>query len=426
MRRLTLAFVMMGLFLAIAEEHRALAGSGGSSYSMFGIGDIRYPIGVRGAGMGYTGIGLPASSYINSLAPATWSRIDRVRFEGSLMVEGFNSTDGDRSRFLARGDFTGLILGLPVSRQYGITFVGGFVPYSTFNYDAYANGSYTGTVDTMKYTIHHIGTGGITRGFLGFSYTPAADLAVGFSLNYLFGSLTDSQEQVPLTPNTYGGTVYSNSTGNGVSFTLGGLWSGAGEFVPALKPLNIGFTFTTRANLNATGQRDYKYAPDLYTTQRDTTPEFSSATSIPLSWGIGVSYQASERVVLAADYFTQAWSSAELWGESPRSIRDSYRMGIGAEVAPSRELYARWFTRLAYRLGAYYNATYVEADGTPINEWGITAGLSIPFSGDSRLNFQGEYARRGTTDNGLIKDQIWRLSVSLNISASWFQQFGED
>jgi hypothetical protein len=101
-------------------------------------------------------------------------------------------------------------------------------------------------------------------------------------------------------------------------------------------------------------------------------------------------------------------------------------MGIGAELAQSKELYASLLARLAYRLGAYYNATYVEASGIPINEWGLTVGISIPFSGDSRLNFHGEYAERGTTDSGLIKDRIWRLSISLNISASWFQQYGED
>jgi hypothetical protein len=425
MRRIVVGLALI-ILLAVAGRETVRAGSGGSAYSVFGIGDIRYPVGVRAAGMGYTGLGLPSASYINTLAPATWSQIDRVRFEGSMSVEGFNSTDGTQSRFLARGDFTGLILALPISQRNGITFVGGFVPYSTFNYDAYTTGSYVSPSDTMLYSVHHIGTGGISRGFLGFSYAPSTEWSFGFSFNYLFGSLTDEQDQIPATANYYGGTVYKSTTGNGASVTIGGLWSGAGNLASSLKPFSFGFSLTSRTNLHATGQRDYKYSADQYTTQRDTTPEFSSATTVPFSWGLGVSYRASERIVLAADFFAQPWSTAELNGESPRSLRNSMRAGIGAELAPSRELYARWFTRLAYRLGAYYNATYVEANGTPINEWGVTAGLSIPFTGDSRVNLQGEYARRGTTDNGLIKDQIWRISVSLNISASWFQQFGDE
>src|SRR5512140_1931977 len=93
------------LFLTLAIASAALAGSGGSSYSVIGIGDIRYTPGARSAGMGYTGIGLISPNALNPFAPATWSRIVRTRFEGSALYEGFNSTDGTTSRYLARMDF---------------------------------------------------------------------------------------------------------------------------------------------------------------------------------------------------------------------------------------------------------------------------------------------------------------------------------
>ncbi len=426
MRQKLTTTIALSLLLGIFLVEPILAGSGGSAYSLFGIGDLRYPVGVRAAGMGYAGLGIPGPSYINSLAPGTWSLIDRVRFEAALAVEGFNSTDGTRSRFLSRGDLAGAIFSLPISRSNGIVFVGGFVPYSAFNYDTYNSSSYTSASDTMRYSVHHVGTGGITRGFAGLSYAPSPELALGFSFNYLFGSLTDEQAQIPLGAEYYGGTAYTSTTGNGATLTFGALWRGFDVISPDLKPLSIGLAVTTRGTLRSLSQRDYKYSPNLVTSQRDTTPETSSVISVPIAWGIGLSYQVSQRFVVAADYYTQPWATAEINGESPPSLRNSHRFGAGAELAPSRELYSGFFARLAYRLGAFYNATYVQANGTPINEYGVTAGLSIPFSGDSRLNFHGEYAHRGTTENGLIADRIIRFSVSLNISASWFQQFSDE
>jgi hypothetical protein len=75
----------------------ALAGSGGSIYSFMGIGDLRLAPNVRAAGMGYTGYATGGPYYINTLSPATWSRIDRARIEAGLLYEGFNSTNGTAS-----------------------------------------------------------------------------------------------------------------------------------------------------------------------------------------------------------------------------------------------------------------------------------------------------------------------------------------
>ena len=417
---------LLALALTCAGGGRLLAGSGGSIYSAFGLGDLRYAVGTRAAGMGYAGIGVPGTSYLNALAPGTWGTIDRVRFEASVSMEGFSSTDGSRSRYLARADFAGFLFSLPISRPDRIVFVGGIIPYSAFNYDVYIPDNYTGESDTLDYLVHHVGTGGISRALGGISYAPIPTLDLGFSFNVLFGSLNDEQSQIPAAAGYYGGVAYSSTRGHGFTISLGGLYSGLGEITPALKDFTVGFTLTTRGRLKSSLERNYKYTLAAVSTERDTVAAQTSHIAIPFSWGIGLAYKPSERTTLALDYAAQPWAQAEINGASPPSLRNSQRVGVGVEFAQSKELYASFLARLAYRLGAYYNATYVQTSGTPINEYGVTAGLSLPFSGDSRLNVHGEYARRGTTDNGLVADEIFRLSISLNISTTWFQTYGEE
>ena len=406
----------------------AFAGSGGSAYSILGIGDLRYVPGVRGDGMGYAGIALATPDYINGLNPAGWSRINRTRLEANLLYEGFQSTDGLRSRFLARADFNGALLAVPISQTYGIVMVAGFTPYSNVNYNTYTPGLYQTATDTMNYTIDHIGTGGITKGQFGLSYAPSQDLSFGFSIDYLFGSVDNVTTLTPTAAAYAGGRSTQTVKSNGLTLTLGGLYSGFGTFSKALQPLSVGFVITSRGILHTTRQNTFQFIQDGAETvaERDTTPEVTGKMSIPLAYAIGVAYRLGPRYVLAADYYAQAWGSAEVDGATPYGIRNMYRIGVGGERIPSKEFSATWPERIAYRLGAYYHSTYYFINDNPINEWGVTAGLGLPLSGETRLNVAAEYGGRGILTNSLIKDKILRLSFSLNISELWFVRYEED
>jgi len=402
------------------------AGSGGSAYSIYGVGDVRYATGVRSAGMGYTGLALSDIGYINGFAPGSWARLNRARLEASLLYEGFQSTDGTHSRFLSRADFNGALLAIPISQANGIVMVAGILPFSTVNFDAYTHGEYRSPQDTMAYAVHHVGTGGITRGLIGFTYAPSERLSFGFSTDVLFGSIDAEEVQQPVNTAYTGGAVTGRVTTNGVTFSLGALYTGLGDLVPSLGSLSLGAVLTSRGVLSARNQTTYRFTTSETTTERDTSAEVTRQSTIPLAFGIGLGYRASERLLIAADYYGQLWSGATLNDLPASSLRDSYRIGIGAERLPNRDLYASFGQQVALRFGAYYHATYYQPKGEPIDEWGVTLGAGLPFSGESRLNFALEYSRRGTTGAGLIKDTILRLSASVNISALWFIQYPED
>jgi hypothetical protein len=79
---------------------------------------------------------------------------------------------------------------------------------------------------------------------------------------------------------------------------------------------------------------------------------------------------------------------------------------------------------MTYRVGAYVNSSYLKVNGQGINEYFVTGGVGLPIflslNSEARLNVSLEYGLRGTTANGLQKDSITRLTVSLSGSDTWF------
>ena len=430
-------FAAAALVLMCAVQG-ATAGSGGSTYSLLGLGDIRYVPGARSEGMGYAGLALFSPQYIDGMAPATWSRIDRVRLEGSAFYEGFNSTDGTTSRYLARMDFHGILFAVPVSRASGIVVVTGFTPFSEVNYDTYTSSvvpslnvdPVTGQRDSLGYQIHQVGTGGLTRGQLGLSWAPSEDISIGASFNYLFGTINHVAAQIPLDPLASGGTFTFRSSLSGLNFTTGVVLTGFERITEALRPLSLGFTVTTRTNLHTSMETTFEFAPppEKSIVVRDTGAATVGRIAVPFSYGVGLGYQPGNRWSLAADFSAQPWAASDFNGSTPYGIRNSYRFGIGAEHGGSTEVTAKTFERYSYRFGFAYAATYYDVNGQQINEWGITGGLGIPLAGESRLNVAAVYGGRGTTAGSLVKDKIFRLTVSLHISdvLPWFVQAEEE
>jgi hypothetical protein len=406
------------LLFMIGFPSLMLAGSGGSHYSIFGIGDLRYIPGGRNVSMGYAGLGMPGANFINNASPASWARINRTRIEAVMLYEGLRSSDGTKSRYLASGNFGGGQLALPISTDHGFVFVGGFTPYSTSDYNVAMRGSEGG----IDYSSVHVGTGSLTRGYLGFSFQPFVDLALGASFNYVFGSSDRSRTFSPANPVTDAGAkIIETTSSRGILISAGALFTGFDRLAKDLRPLSVGLVFTTPGKFTTESETRYDFL-----NERDTITGSDGSISVPAAFGVGLAYQAGERFILAADYYGQPWSKARFNDVPAAELRDAHRVGIGAERMPSREPGASILDRLSYRLGASYHMTYYHVRQTGIDEWSLTGGLGVPITGDVRLNVGLEYGKRGTTRNALIQDTIFRMIFSLSIGEQWFVRYEEE
>jgi len=400
-------------FLLVAT---ATAGNGGSAYTMFGIGDLNFSPSVRSAGMGYTGIALPSANAINTLVPATWSRIARVRIDASALYEGINTADASAKLYQAKGLFNGVHLAIPLSPAHGIVFGAGIIPYSRVAY----NTSFSGTQAGVDYRMNEIGSGGLTKAQVGLSYAPFEELAVGATVNYLFGKRATERTLIPLSSNVWGGTLFIDEGQSGTNVTLSALFTGLGRVSETLRPFSLGFMLTTRANLSSSLTHRLETLAEV-----DTIRLGERNLTIPIGFGIGAGYQLGERWLFAADYYTQAWNDARVHGVPFTNIRNSNRFGIGAEKLPLKDA-TSWSDKLAYRLGFVYEATYYRLNGEPINMWGATGGITMPVSGETRLNIGLEYAQRGVQQQPLVRDRFIRVSFALTIAEPWFIRYEEE
>jgi hypothetical protein len=417
-------FLIAAGFLLCFTPRQAIAGSGGSIYSLLGIGDIRYVPNVRSAGMGFAGLAVTTTNTINIMSPATWSNIDRVRVEAGAMMEGFNSSDGTHARYLSRADFAGAMVALPVTPSRGITVIAGFTPFSNVNFDIHQSGTFQGSVDTLAYDTHYVGEGGIGKAQLGVSWSPFTSASFGISFDYYFGSINRALTMTPRLSTYAGGSGTEVLQLNGGGASLGGLLNGA-LLSSDLSALALGGYFSTRASLSTELTTDYQFAAST-----DTSATKFGGLVIPVSYGIGASYQLNDRLLVAADVATQRWGSAQFNGNAPDQVRDSYRIGAGLEYAGNKNPSAPWASRISLRAGFSQEYTYYRLNGTPIDEWNVTAGVTLPIlispTSDTRISIALQYGRRGLLENNFVRDTVIRALVSVNIGELWFVPYEED
>ena len=152
---------------------------------------------------------------------------------------------------------------------------------------------------------------------------------------------------------------------------------------------------------------------------RDTVSAADGKNRFPFDVRGGISF-AGDRLTVAAEIAYQRWSQYTEDGIQPPDLRDDYRVAVGGELLPKKESTAPFTQRIAYHLGAFYDATYYSVLGQPINELGLTGGFGFPVYGDTKLNIGFGYSWRGRTDLGLQKDNIVRFSITLSGGETWF------
>jgi len=408
-------FFTLLLFLCFSLSLRAQ----GSLYSVFGLGDLSYLPSSQSSGMGYVGVAVPSSLYINRVNPAMLSAINTTRIVGDLSYTGFSATGNLGSTYQAFTGFNGAGVAVPIWKT---VFATGIYPYSRLDYNQRQIGRLElPETDTTALEYRYRGIGGLSTVPLALAFTPynnrfRGTIRLGISMNMIFGTTERTRETF------FGGALLPQLTNtieeraSGTTFTFGGSYTKPRLF-SRTDLLTLGASFTTGSTLNGE-RRDFISGNGI----SDTLQSPTNTVTLPPTLALGISY-LSEAYLLGLDVVLQNWSSFEYFGEDVSYTRNSFRLGIGGEKQPSRERLAKFFERIAYRAGAYYHQTPLRLAGTAIDEIGFTAGVGIPVSGEfSRFDINFEYAMRGTMAQNLIQENIFRVRFALNAGELWFQK----
>lgn len=383
----------------------------GSPYTIFGIGDLNYSTAIRTTSMGIQGISL-TGNYINNLNPAALSKIPYTSFSVLFNYNFLKSSNGVTSVSSSNGNAFGINIGIPISQEQGWSLALGFNPYSLINYKIINNSSSLG--ETVKQT--YAGRGGVSRINIGMSYTLLKSISLGADFNYAFGDIKDLKlveftSSSGFTPTRilreydYTGTYFKG----GAIVELDKLFK-----LKKSNEFTIGFLYESPLTLKS--KLDGIYTSSIST---DTVSIEKGDIDIPARIGFGITKKVGNRYLLSSDLLMQNWSNFLSYGVVQPNYQSAMRIGAGVEIQPIENTDKTW-DKLSYRFGGFYETSYYTVNGESINRIGVNAGIGIPISKFNSLDFGISVSTRGKTENGLIKDDMIKLTAGLNFGELWF------
>ncbi len=412
---------ILQLFIGLLFLAEPLMAAGGSLYSRFGVGDVQYIVSPQAVGMGGAGLAAGSKRYINLQNPALLGVIDQTRIMGQVSFSSHALESSAGSAMQVDGNFNGTAFAVPINK---FVLSVGLLPYSVLKYDQ----TETGLIDIpdgdqITYDSQFEGTGGLSTIPLAIGYQlinkpNIGSVYIGASYNFIFGTF----EKTVLTEYSDisfdSGEKYERDNLNGSNYRLGLSYSSPVGIFAKNDQFHIGGYYSAKSTLNA--DREILISSTTSGTDTISTSEGNDLL-IPSRFGLGLAYEPNKKLLVALDVQSQSWSDLVLFNDPTSYSKDALRIGGGVQYAQAYERRSSIFKKLTYRVGAYVLNHNIELQDQSINEYGLTFGIGIPLAdGNSMVDIAMEYARKGTTDFGLIQEDIFRIKLSMSAGDTWF------
>ncbi len=402
--------VIISLFLSVFYTTDAQYSSN-SIYSLYNLGDLNSSGPVKTSAMGGAAFALKSEDFLNNLNPASFTEFDSTTFMFSMGLNGYVSSfeSMNESKSAADFNFNHIALGFPVTKWWGSC--AGVIPFSSVGYDILTTVPVEGTNTSIetKFT----GTGGVNQFYLIHSFRLTRQLSLGINVSYLMGTITQTELNNMATFNQSDISTVQTRYFRNFYYALGLQYNQ--QFYD--NKLSIGITCSPGQKLNT------RYSMEIIIPEADTLhskPVNKDDYMIPLSLGAGLACNIHSNLEFVFDYGIQKWSDAELSFNKAR-LTDSYHYNFGIQYRPAQKLIRSYLRSIRYRLGAYYENTYLEMRGNPIREIGITFGAGIPVSWQkSTINIAIGIGKLGTLNNGLVQETYCSFNLGFDFHDYWF------
>lgn len=424
------------LLVLCTAPAQAQSSGDGTIYSRFGVGQLYSFSSSQVQGMGGGGAAVRSLNYTGFTNPALLSDQVLTRLSAGAHLRNISATNANgTSSQLTSGALQAIQFSFPLyTRKLGVGVA--FKPFSRTNYRVVrrsASPIVFGTVpgDTSGYQINYEGRGGLQQIVGGLGYRMNDALSVGASVDVIFGIIEEGRRTTFDNLNFAETNATDATRLSGVTGTFGALLTLADVFAGD-DALSLGGSFTLPTTLSGTRVRTLNEG-----LERDTLgSSIDGSVDIPWRAQFGLTYKPDERWTVVMNGHYEPWSTLSSTFDAatgPGSfpvggsdiLTDRVRVSTGAELLPAgTDMLESYTARMAYRLGAYYEKSYVQpVAGTNINVFAVTGGVGLPtrLSG-TRVDLNLEFGTRGTTDQDLVRDLFYGLSLNINVGERWFRE----
>lgn len=421
-----------------------------SPYSSFGLGELGGLDHAVLSGIGNTTITMQDSTFINFYNPSSYSSLAKGLPLFSVGVSSRLSTysENGREEFNSLTSIQHFALAFPFAKRFGLAF--GLKPYSRRGYEFSSRTAVEG--DSLYY--NYAGTGGINEGFVGFSATildfRGAKLALGGNFGYLFGNVSNIRKS---------GLIQSGASDYAGGINIKKISVGSFHYelgIHYAQRINDKHSFSVSAVIDPFQKIKGSYEDGLYFSNTINNPnnyndtisyydaEDGYITNVP-TYTYGLSYtfrgkarkgqtnQLNTEVSVHASYSTSDWTKYEdrFDPSFTNSFLASSKWTAGVQYVPETEFIVnkvstKFYHRLRYRIGAYYQSLPYQTNGDQVTDFGTTFGLGIPVAVQnslSSINFGFTYGNRGVADKQSLNEQYYGINVGICIAPGtdrWF------
>ena len=389
-----------------------------SPFSYYGLGEKRFEGNTENALMG------GVNAYVDSTRvdvrnPASLAKLTRTTFSlatsyGIRKMETPANSYQERTFLL---DY--LNLSFPVYKNLGVSV--GLRPYTSVGYRLMSHETISGREQYYSYE----GSGGVNQAYLATGYEVFKGLRLGVLGSFNFGK-TQWQNLYSSPSFLYILREDSQSLYRGVSYALGVQYE---RELDKNLSLSVGLSYVPEARLRSTNNlilyslrpasgnfliKDSRNITDPNLVKTNLTLpsslDFSAGVGNNDQWFAGASFGYSNMSAFSNPFVTSSFVGYE----------NAYRFSVGGFYLPHNTAYTKYWKRVTYRAGLYYEHTGIIVKEKPINDFGITFGVSLPVQGLSNATIGAAWGRKG--DGSVLKENYLTLKVALTLNDKWFQR----
>ena len=411
-----------------------------SPYSRFGVGNIKGSLLPQFRAMGGVSTAVNKATgynYINMQNPASYASINLTTIDVGMSASFVNLTKGSASDKSFNATLSHVALAFPVTTHSALSF--GILPYSELGYNYSEKGTITGAPGSGNPASQEIsniysGEGGLTKSYIGYGYQIGDHFRIGANAEYIFGNMIeDKSVQFEDYLNAYGTRLENKNSVGGINFSYGLQYDV--RIAPKMT-LNFGYSGSSASSINSTRTflaTKYKYngSPEENITIEtvDSVTTGKSALKLPLIHNFGIALQKDNKWLIGADFRMGNWSKFVINGVN-QGLQNSYGASLGGQITPDIGSINSYFKRVDYRFGLSYDKTYIQINDKDVKQMAVTFGLGLPLANSVmsrgafyKLNFTGEYGRRGTMTTGDLRENYINLHLGFTINDKWFTRY---
>jgi hypothetical protein len=398
--------------------------SDASIYSFLGAGMPVTNGSSQSFGMGLSGVSIRSQIHGNVSNPALWATTRLTKMNGGFSTEYVSATEQNSGAEYSNFKMNTFQVQLPIIRErLGVSM--SLTPITEGKYSVRSVSSYIrpgnaiAQPDTINYSLFTRGEGGLNRLEIGFGYQIHERVSVGYAASVVFGNRSDYRE----TSFEDVGYAFTAERENVSSYGMGNRF---GLYADTPKPftnedyLSLGVAVSLPVLLDETKKLTGDFGNTTVTLREDQKGE----RLLPVEYLLGLSYYPNQLSMISAEVHYQQWSKYQNFaGFNEDFLKDRVKLGIGFEYAAIKRQEVNAFTRFIYRAGISYDSGHLELNDTSIETIKFTAGLGIPspvVGSSVDLNF--DFGVRGTTSHELVRERIFAVRVTFNMSELMFLQ----